>query len=110
MATISLNLGRTQDDPKETPVPPQETLRIIFHHSGTFCASNPEIFDPPLPNGVFFQKGQTWPDGGEANPNGVGSTTYQFHKSSSPVRCEQAATVTDTASSTVSGFNVIHIP
>ncbi len=80
-----------------------DTLTIKFHHSGTFCSPDPDQFNPPLPNHVFFKKGQEWPESGGAAPKGDGSVRYHFRKSSSLVECMQA-------DASVSGFHVIHIP
>jgi hypothetical protein len=101
-------------------VGPQDTLTITFLQSGTFCSPDVGDFNPPLPDGVFFQKGQTWPDSGGATPTVQNAKTrYTFHESDNPPiqsPCEQGAGAGPTGASptvsgdTVSGFNVIHIP
>jgi hypothetical protein len=110
MAAKSLKLGNFH-------VGHQDTLTITFLESGTFCSPDADDFNPPLPNGVFFKKRDTWPANGEATPtdkNATKQTRYTFHESPNPVACEQGTGVGDSGATTVPGgpatFNVIHIP
>jgi hypothetical protein len=111
MATRLLNLGLASQPPDPFNVAPQDTLKIIFHQSGTFyCSEGCGNFAPPLPDNVFFQEGETWPDSGGAKPKSTVKVQarYRFAESPSPVSSEQATSATDTP--TVVIFNVIHIP
>jgi hypothetical protein len=111
MAIRLLNLGLAAQPPGRLGCGLQDTLKIIFHKSGTFYSpEGPDHFTPPLPDGVFFQEGETWPDSGGAKPNSTGEAKYGFQEFSSPVSSEQAASVAGTATPTVVTFNVIHIP
>jgi hypothetical protein len=110
MAAKSLKLGNFH-------VGHQDTFTITFLESGTFCSPDVGDFSPPLPNGVFFKKGDRWPAKGEATPtdkNANKQTRYTFHESPNQVPCEQDTGVGDSGAPTVSGglatFNVIHIP
>lgn len=104
MATISMHVGKIWRDPSPH-VGPADTFSIVFHHAGTFCSPDCGNFTPSLPNGDFFQKGQTWPPNGAAKPNGTPpKTRYHFHKSSDRVPCKEPNGASE------SGFHVIHIP
>jgi hypothetical protein len=104
MATITLNLGRTTQPPDnlEPHVGSNDTLKIVFHEAGTFYSQDAGDFTPPLPDGVFFQKGQTWPASVEATPNVA--TRYKFQASSSPSKQLASADVP------IATDHVIHVP
>jgi hypothetical protein len=108
MAIILLNLGLASQPQDDLGGKLQDTLKIIFHQSGTFYSPDAGNFTPPLPHGVFFQQGETWPDSGGAKPNCQAQTRYMFQASSSPVPSTQAAGGGTTGGPF--GYNVIHIP
>jgi hypothetical protein len=111
MAIRLLNLGLASQPPDPFNVPPQDTLKIIFHQSGTFyCSEGCGNFAPPLPDNVFFPQGETWPDSGGAKPKATVTVQakYRFVESPDPVPSERALSAADTGGPLAD--HVIHIP
>jgi hypothetical protein len=109
MAAKSLNVG-------DFHVGHQDTLTLTFLESGTFCSPDKDNFTPPLPDGQFFYKGNTWPTSGVATPTDKKAkkqTKYTFHQSNNPPiqsPCQQGTGVGVGGSGGLAGDNVIHIP
>jgi hypothetical protein len=109
MAIITLNLGRTSQQPPDNLDPnvrSDDTLKIIFHQSGTFYSQDADNFDPPLPNGKSFQQGEMWPPDSDGAKPKV-KTKYNFQ--AGPVPTQQGTGVLASGGGPVT-FNVIHIP